>query len=74
MISPLFYELARKISHQPIHWDNPEIARLQHEVRLHYVEKISTFDLIGIVARDEEDFLAFVTTLTQIQASEEVLA
>jgi hypothetical protein len=61
------YKLARKVSGQPINWDNPELARLQQETRLDYMEEMKTFDLIGtVVSKDEQD--NWMKTLNDITA------
>lgn len=64
------YKLAREVSGQPINWDNPELARLQQETRLDYMEKMETFNLIGIVV-DKEEQADWMETLNDIIAQPE---
>ena len=73
-MTPL-YQLARKVSAQPIDWSNFDVARLQYEMRHDYVEKLPTLDLILVVLTDEELALSWAMTLTEILAApEQVLA
>jgi hypothetical protein len=62
------YKLAREASGQPINWDNPpELTRLQQEIRLDYMEKMETFNLIGIVV-DKDEQADWMETLNDITA------
>lgn len=65
------YKLARSVAGQPIDWDNPTLARLQHEMRLDYVEHIPTINLIPTIMRDEDDTVDWMMTLTEIKAQPE---
>jgi hypothetical protein len=62
------YKLAREVSGQPINWDNPGLAHLQHEMRVDYVEHMPTLNLISTVLRDEEDVVDWSMTLAQINS------
>jgi hypothetical protein len=65
------YKLAREASGQPINWDNPpELTRLQQEMRLDYMEKMETFNLIDIVV-DKEEQADWMETLNDIIAQPE---
>lgn len=65
------YKLARDVAGQPIDWDNPVVALLQHEMHMDYVENMPTLNLIATVCRDEEDVVDWSMTLAQIQAQPE---
>ena len=64
------YKLAREVSGQPINWSNPQLARLQQEMRLDYMEQMPTCDLIGTVL-DAEESVDWMTTLIDIIAQPE---
>jgi hypothetical protein len=61
------YSLARAVSGQPINWDNLPLALLQYEMRVDYVEKMSTDNLIKMVV-GVDDFVDWTETLTDIIA------
>ncbi len=61
------YSLARAVSGQPINWDNPQVAILQHEMRVDYVEKMETFNLISMVV-GKDDSADWIGTLNDIIA------
>ena len=59
------YVLARAVSGQPINWDNPQVARLQQEMRVDYVEQMDTPNLIGMTV-GKDDRLDWADTLDDI--------
>jgi hypothetical protein len=61
------YRLAREVSQGEIDWDNPQLARLQQEMRIDYVEKMPTLDLITTVVHEQEAE-SWMMTLTEIMA------
>jgi hypothetical protein len=61
------YGLARAVSGQPINWDNPQVARLQQEMRVDYVEQMETFNLIGMTV-GKDDQADWMETLNDIIA------
>ncbi len=65
------YKLARDVAGQPIDWDNPKLARLQHEMRIDYVAHMPTLNLISTVVRDEDEATDWMMALTEIQAQPE---
>ena len=62
------YRLARDVARGDIAWDDHAIARLQHEMRIDYVEHMPTLNLISTVCCDEDDAVSWMMTLTEIQA------
>lgn len=64
------YQLARTVSGQPINWDNPQVARLQQEMRVDYVEQMETFNLIGMTV-GKDDQADWMETLNDIIAQPE---
>lgn len=65
------YNLAREVAKQPIDWDNPEVARLQYEMRHDYSKDLDTFRLILGVVTELDDAVAWTMALTEIQAQSE---
>jgi hypothetical protein len=64
------YCLARVVSSQPINWDNPQVVRLQQEMRVDFVRQMETFNLIGITV-GKDDQADWMETLNDITAQPE---
>ena len=65
------YRLARDVARGDMAWDDHAVARLQHEMRIDYVEHMPSLDLISTVLCDEEDVVDWSMTLAQIQSLDE---
>jgi hypothetical protein len=65
------YRLARDVARGDMAWDDYAVARLQHEMRIDYVEHMPTLDLISTVLRDEEDAVDWSLTLAEIHSLDE---
>ena len=64
------YQLARELSSQEIVWDNLQLAKLQHEMRVDYVEQMPTPDLIQTVVAPD-DSRSWMDTLYDIRTQSE---
>jgi hypothetical protein len=61
------YKRAQRVSGQPIAWENPDLVRLQYDMRHDFTEKTPTINLIAMTA-GVEDAQDLIMALTEIVA------
>lgn len=64
------YKMTRSLSGRPLNWDDPDLVRLQQEMRLDFMEATPTINVISMTA-GIEDAQALIQTLTEITTDPE---